>query len=50
MKKKHDKNEIIDELKEVECPNGTPPNNMEEGGGEKKHDKNEIIDEVKEAE
>ena len=33
---KDDKNERICEGKEAECPDFTPPDNMEEGLGEKK--------------
>ena len=33
---KDDKNEIIDEEKEAECPYVTPLDDMEEGVGEKK--------------
>ena len=32
---KDDKNVIIDEEKEAACPDGTPPDDMEEGVGEK---------------
>ena len=42
--KQDDKNVIIDEKKEAECPDVTPTDDMEEGVGENKHDKNEIID------
>ena len=34
--KKDDKNVIIDEEKEASFPDGTPPDDMEEGVGEKK--------------
>ena len=42
--KKHDKNEIIDEENEAECPDCTPPDDMEDGVSERKDDKNEKID------
>ena len=42
--KKDDKNEIIDEEKESELPEVTPPDDMEEGVGDEKDEKNERID------
>ena len=42
---KHDKNEIIDEENEAECPDCTPPDDMEDGVSERKDDKNERFDE-----
>ena len=38
--RKYDKNEKIDEVKEAEFPDDTPPDDMEEGVSEKKDDKN----------
>ena len=34
------KNERIDEVKEAECPDGTPPDDIEEGVSERNNDKN----------
>ena len=42
---KCDKNEIIDERKEAECPDFTPTDDMEGGVGDEKYDKNENNDE-----
>ena len=42
--------EKMTRMKQAACPDGIPPDDMEEGVGEKKHDKNEKIDDRKEAE
>ena len=41
--KKDYKNEIIDEEKEAEFPDSTPPDDMEECVGDEKDDKNDRI-------
>ena len=43
--KQDDKNFRINEEKEAACPDGTPPDDMEEGVGDEKDDKNVRIDE-----
>ena len=45
--KKNDMNERIDEGKQAECPDGTPPDDVEEGVSERNNDKNKKIDEGK---
>ena len=45
--KKDDNNERIDEVKEAECPDGTPPDDMEEGLSERNNNKNKKYDEGK---
>ena len=47
--KKDDKNVTIDEEEVTACPDGTPPDEMEEGVSEKKDDKNEKFNEEKDA-